>query len=158
MKPTITVVKRNPAGEETWRYSGVVLRREPGAVILEAVFNRADQPIMGTVLKNGDRFLEAYYTDRWYKIYEVHDRDDDRIKGWYCNIGRPAVLEAEDTLSYVDLALDLWIDPLGNQTVLDESEFAALDLDAATRRMAMAALEELKKTFSSDPNVTRPHI
>ena len=42
-------------------------------------------------------------------------------------------MEAEDVISYVDLALDLWVAPDGTQTVLDEDEFAAIDLDAETR-------------------------
>ncbi len=149
MNQSITVIKRNPAGEETWHYTGTVMHRERRAVILEARFNRADVPFMGTVLREGDRFVETYYIDRWYNIFEIHDREDDRIKGWYCNIGRPAVLEAEDRLSYVDLALDLWVDPDGNQTVLDEEEFADLDLDPETRAQARSALEDLKKIFSA---------
>ncbi len=149
MNPTITVIKRSPSGEELMRYPGAVLRRGPTDVVLEARFNRDDLPFMGTVFKKGDRFVETYYTDRWYNIFEIHDRDDDGIKGWYCNIGRPARLEVEDRLSYVDLALDLWIDPAGNQTVLDEDEFEALALDASTRRRARQALEDLQRQFHS---------
>ena len=147
MKQPITVIKRNLASEETWRYSGLILRREAGALVLEARFNRPDTPFQGILLKENDRFVETYYTDRWYNIFEIHDRDDDRIKGWYCNIGYPAVLEADDRLSYVDLALDLWIAPDGTQTVLDEDEFAALDLEPETRSREQKALEELHLRF-----------
>ena len=105
---------------------------------------------MVTVLRQGDRFVETFYTDRWYNIFEIHDLEDDRIKGWYCNVGCPAVREADDRLSYVDLALDLWVAPDGLQTVLDEAEFIALQLDGETRRAAKAGLEGLKKVFSGD--------
>lgn len=148
----ITVIKRNLAGEETWRYQGRVLARGPGFIRLEAHFNRPDLPFMGVTLRRGDRFVETFYTDRWYNVFEIHDRDDDRIKGWYCNIGRPAVLEAPDRLSYVDLALDLWVAADGSLTVLDEEEFAALDLDAATRARARAALEELQAAVANKEN------
>ncbi|MBA4380779.1 MAG: DUF402 domain-containing protein [Anaerolinea sp.] len=147
MTQSLTVIKRNLAGEETWRYTGHILRREPNAVILEARFNRPDIPFQGISLKENDRFVETFYTDRWYNIFEIHDRDDGRIKGWYCNIGYPVVLEADDWLSYVDLALDLWIAPDGAQTVLDEDEFATLDLDPDTRSRAQQALEELRLSF-----------
>ena len=143
----ITVIKRNLRGEETWRYTGLILRREPDALILEARFNRPDMPFQGILLKENDRFVETYFTDCWYNVYEIHDRDDDRIKGWYCNISRPAILEADDRLSYVDLALDLWVTSDGEQVVLDEDEFAALDLDADTRSRAQKALEELRLRF-----------
>jgi len=96
----ITVIKRNLAGEGTWRYTGLILRREPDALILpsrcraEARFNHPDTSFQGILLKENDRFVETYLTDRWYNIYEIHDRDDDRIKGWYCRVGlrqhRPA--------------------------------------------------------------------
>ncbi len=150
MKQPITVYKRNLAGEVTWQYTGQLLRRKPEAVLLEAPFNLPDTPFMGTLLKKNDRFVETFFTDRWYNIFEIHDRDDDRIKGWYCNIGTPAVLEADDRLSYVDLALDLWVAPDGKQTVLDEDEFEALDLDSATRSKARLALVELLRLFSEN--------
>lgn len=143
----ITVIKRNPAGIETWRYTGVWLSRTPPELRLEARFNRPDLPFQGTVFRENDRFVETYYTDRWYNLFEIHDRDDDRIKGWYCNVSRPAVLEADDRLSYVDLALDLWVDPRGRQVVLDEDEFAALELGALERRRARRALRELQRMF-----------
>ena len=149
MKPTITVIKRDPLGQEIIRYAGEVLHREAQAITLEACFNHADVQVMQTTLKQGDRFIETYYTDRWYNIYEIHDLENNRLKGWYCNVARPAVIEAENVISYVDLALDLWVAPDGRQTVLDEDEFAALDLDVETRTRARAALEELQAHFAN---------
>jgi predicted RNA-binding protein associated with RNAse of E/G family len=52
------------------------------------------------------------------------------------------------TVSYIDLALDLWVAVDGTQSVLDEDEFLELALDEATRAQALSALEELKKKFS----------
>ena len=147
MSQSITVIKRNQAGEEVWHYTGIILRSELNVIVLEARFRPPDLPFMGIILREGDRFVEIYYTDRWYNIFEIHDRDDDQLKGWYCNIARPAVLEEDDRLSYVDLALDLWVSPDGSQSVLDEDEFDALDLDAHTRSLALAAMEELKTQF-----------
>jgi len=148
MKPTITVLKRNLQGDETWRYTGVLLDNADGCVNLEAGFNRDDLHFMGIILKKGDRFVEWFYTDRWYNIFEIHDRDDDDvIKGWYCNIGLPMVFEADDQISYVDLALDLWVEENGAQTVLDEDEFEAQELTPELREKSLAALEELKRLF-----------
>jgi protein associated with RNAse G/E len=146
MQP-ITVIKRNLQGEETWRYTGRILDRGPDHIILEASFNRRETPLVDTVLRRGDRFLETFYTDRWYNIFEIHDRDDDRLKGWYCNIGFPAVIEADDRISYIDLALDLWVTPDGRQSVLDEDEFSALAIDVETRSKALAVLDDLRERF-----------
>jgi hypothetical protein len=152
LKPDIMVVKQNLAGEVVIQYNARVIRLGSNYVILEARFNRTDAPILDTILRNNDRFVEIYFTDRWYNIFAVHDREDDRVKGFYCNIGYPAVLEPGSRISYIDLALDLWVAPDGTQTVLDEDEFAALVLDAETRRQARAALKELQQQFADHKN------
>src|SRR5512143_2387693 len=103
----IKVQKKNPAGEVTYEYEGVLLRRDEHMIVLEALFDRVDMPLMDVVFKTGDRFVEYYYTDRWYNIFAIHDREDGKIKGWYCNIGKPAMI-SDGIVSYVDLALDLW--------------------------------------------------
>ena len=146
---SITVLKRGLDGEVTWQYEGRVLERDSNYVVLEAVFNRDDMPFMDVVLKRGDRFVERFYSDRWYNIFEIYDRDDGQFKGWYCNVGYPAVLE-KDRVSYIDLALDLWVSPDGTQTVLDEDEFLELPMDVMTRSQAVVALEELKEKFKNE--------
>jgi predicted RNA-binding protein associated with RNAse of E/G family len=145
----ILVRKRNENGQVTWEYVGEELLRGENFVKLEARFNRDDLPFQGIVLKRDDRFVETYYTDRWYNIFEIHDRDDDSLKGWYCNIGRPAVWDAYDTISYIDLELDLWVTPAGEQSVLDEEEFERANLDAPTHAQALQALAELQQLFKS---------
>lgn len=143
----IVVIKQNIEGEETWRYSGQVLQRTASALLLSARFNRDDLPFEGVNLKNGDLFLEAYYSNRWFNIYEIRDRDSGETKVWYCNVTRPAVF-ADGSLSYVDLALDLLVYPDGHSRLLDEDEYAALHLgpeeDAHTRQ----AVAELQHLFS----------
>ena len=148
MNEYVRVQKLNLAGQLTWQYEGRVLRHEPNAVVLEAYFNRPDMPFVDTVFKQNDRFIETFYMDRWYNTFEVHDRDDGRLKGWYCNIGRPATV-GPDTVSYVDLALDLWVTPDGRQTVLDEDEFEALALSAEERETARSTLRDLRAAFES---------
>jgi hypothetical protein len=142
----IKVQKKNPAGEVTYQYEGELLKRDEHSITLEALFDRADMPFMGVVFKTGDRFVEYYYTDRWYNIFTIHDREDGQIKGWYCNIGMPAVIE-DGVVSYVDLALDLWVSVEGEQTVLDEDEFNNLQLAEELRTAALHGLNELKSLF-----------
>jgi uncharacterized protein len=150
----ISVRKRNELGEVVWEYSAKLLEHGDDFVRLEALFNRKDMPFQGTVLRLNDRFVEMFFTNRWYNVFRIHDRDDDSVKGWYCNVGKPAVWDAPDAISYVDLALDLWVAPDGRQTVLDEDEFEALELDEATRIRAREALEELKAFFDRNEQGT----
>lgn len=142
----ITVSKRNEKGEETWRYSGRLVEQKDSRIVIEAFFDRPDTPFHGTILGYGDRFVEYYYTDRWYNVYEIHAREDDHIRCWYCNIACPAKMEG-DVLSYVDLALDLIVFPDGRQLVLDEDEFDLLVVDSETRARARQALSELQNAF-----------
>ena len=148
MNEKIRVLKLDLAGNVTWQYEGRLLRREPQAVVLEAFFNRPDMPFLDVVLKQNDRYVETYYADRWYNIFEIYDRDDGRLKGWYCNVGRPAVL-GDGTVSYVDLAIDLWVSPGGEQTVLDREEFEALEIDSGERAKALEGLAQLQQHFES---------
>lgn len=141
----ITVKKLNLAHEPVLTYTGHVLEQTPTQVMLEARFGREAIDLGYTIFEKGDRFVEWYFGDRWYNIFEVHARRDDRIKGWYCNVTKPAAIDAErGTVSAVDLAIDVWIGPEGSILVLDEDEFATLDLTEAERRAALDALDELK--------------
>ena len=143
----IKVQKKNLGGEVVYEYEGDLLHRDENSVTLEALFTRDDMPFMDVVFKKDDRFVEYYYANHWYNIFEIHDRDDGNIKGWYCNIGMPAVIE-DGVVSYVDLALDLWVSTNGKQTVLDEDEFEKLDLNDKLREDALRGLEELKQLFA----------
>lgn len=148
MREKIIVDKLSPRGELKWRYEGETLARGGDWLTLEAFFDRDDMPFMDIVLKRGDRFVEKYYSNRWYNIFEIYDREDGALKGWYCNVARPAIFTAS-RVEYVDLFLDLWVSASGVQTLLDEDEFLAADLDEATRRAARDASLELQAIFKS---------
>ncbi len=139
---TVTIIKLDIHRQETWRYEGRILNRNDKSLLIEAFFNRDDLSFHGIILKRNDRFLERYYQDRWYNIFEIHDREDDHLKGWYCNITKPAEVSRGE-IAYVDLALDLLVYPDRNYLVLDEDEFNALTIDDSCRQAAHRALKEL---------------
>ena len=144
------ILKKNLAGDVTWQYDSEVLHRDETSITVEAFFNRDDLPFQEIVLKRNDRFVETFYSDRWYNIFEIYDRDDNHFKGSYCNIGKPAVIE-DDFISYVDLVLDLWVSADGTQTVLDEDELEELNLDDELKRRVYDGLKELQ-TFLKTKN------
>lgn len=147
----VTVIKLDFAGEEVWRYQGELIERGLHHVLLEAYFDRHDTQVGDLLLAKGDRFLEVYYDDRWYNVFQVHDRADGHLKGWYANIGMPALFE-DQILSYRDLALDLLVLPDGRQTILDEEEFTTLPLSDVVRDTALVALQELQHRFKREVN------
>ncbi len=142
MNTPITINKLNLQHELTWSYSGNVIMRTPASILLEARFNRDTLDLGYAVFERDDRFVERFYADRWYNIFEIHSVHDDHLKGWYCNIVKPAIF-SDSTIEQVDLALDVWVNPDGSYQVLDQAEFDALPLDAATRRQARLAVNEL---------------
>ncbi len=145
---TITVRKRNHRGEPVWEYTGEVIERGATWVCLAALFNGKEGEIHFLTFRRGDLFTEWFYTDRWYNVFEVHDGESPRVKGWYCNVTRPAMI-AEDTVAADDLALDLIISPTGQMMLLDEDEFEALNLSPEDRASALAAVAALREAVSA---------
>jgi hypothetical protein len=70
------------------------------------------------------------------------------LKGWYCNIARPARIEANHLFAE-DLALDLIVDRRGKWWVADEAEFEALPISKDDRMRASQALTELQRLASA---------
>ena len=138
----VIVAKMNPSREEVWQYEGRLLRRDPHSVLIEAFFNMDEASFQGVTLRRNDRSIERFYDDRWYNIFEIHDREDDRLKAWYCNITRPAEF-TPGKVAYVDLALDLLVYPNGSYLVLDQEEFEELALDSLTRNRALRGMKNL---------------
>lgn len=138
----VIVRKLDHGGREVISYPGEVLQRSDGAVVLRTSWDRGPMDLGFVALEPGDRWTEYFYSDRWYNIFEIHARDG-HLKGWYCNIARPAHI-GEDEVAAEDLALDLWVEPDGSMRVLDEAEFAALPLKDEERRAAREALARLR--------------
>jgi protein associated with RNAse G/E len=148
MPDEISLIKRNHRGIEVWRYSGRLIKQTSRGVLVEAAFNRSDLPFHGLVFKHNDRFLELYLVNHWFNIYEIHDRNTGAIKGWYCNVTRPAEIQT-DQIAYDDLALDLLVFLDGRQLVLDEDEFTLLGLTKEEAQNAQGGLDQLKEIFNN---------
>ncbi|MGZ6387694.1 MAG: DUF402 domain-containing protein [Ktedonobacterales bacterium] len=140
----VIVQKLNTRGEVSVAYEAEVAETLPSGVRLEARWMRPTLSLCYTIFETGDRFIEWYYTDRWYNIFEIHGTDGS-LKGWYCNVAEPATITG-NVIACRDLLLDLWVSPDGSMLVLDEDEFAAdTELDAETRAAAVTALDELQR-------------
>lgn len=147
MTETILIHKLSAEGEEVISYAGVMLKRLPGALTLRAVLEHDGGRFGPLELQRGDVMIETYYQDRWYNIFEVHDGSSGRLKGWYCNIARPPLIEAGQ-INQEDLALDFVVDPEGVGYVFDREEFEELDLTDSERRQAEGALRELESLLA----------
>lgn len=140
----ILVHKLNTRGEVVVTYAADVVERRPNGVMLRAAWTRPTLDLGYTVFEAGAAFLEWFYTDRWYNIFQIHGAAGE-LKGWYCNVAEPAAVSDAD-IRYCDLHLDLWVDAGGHTLLLDEDEFEAdLSLDADTRAQALKAVDELRQ-------------
>ena len=76
-----TVHKLDENGRFVLSYPATLLERSNNHVKLEAFFGRDDMDLGYTTFKRGDRFVEYFYTDRWYNVFAIYDRDDGAFKG-----------------------------------------------------------------------------
>jgi hypothetical protein len=138
----VTVRKLDHQGREVFRYPGRLLSRDEDVVVLLAGWNRAPMDFEFARFEPGDRWTEYFYANEWYNIFEIR-ASDGRLKGWYCNVTRPARITVAEVAAE-DLALDLWVAPDGAMQVLDVDEFDALLLSPADRAAARGALAQLQ--------------
>jgi uncharacterized protein len=136
----IIITKNNHEGKRVFQYDGVILEQQDNCVQIEARFQGNEAVTPHFTFRPGDRMVEWFYSDRWYNIFEVHDADTDKLKGWYCNITRPAII-TDKSVTADDLALDVFIYPSGEIVVLDEDEFNQLELPPDEYKAAMDAVE-----------------
>jgi len=124
---SVVVRKIDPYGQEAARYHGVVVEETKEAVILLARWESSRVDLDYMVLEPGDYFVEHFFFDLWYNIFEIYRAADGHFRGWYCNVTRPPKINTAEVVWY-DLALDLFVGPDGNTKALDEDEFEALGL------------------------------
>ncbi|MFJ7495278.1 DUF402 domain-containing protein [Streptomyces sp. NPDC097727] len=144
---TALVVALVKAGRTKIRYPADVVRDDGTRVTVRAPWAAPGVRDFGFVrFEPGDVFTEHYWRDRWFAVKEVRTGTGE-LKGWYCDITRPAVLRDAELL-VEDLDLDLWVSADGSSVLrLDEDEFEESGLaerDPAAADAARRALDELE--------------
>ncbi|WP_432138525.1 MULTISPECIES: DUF402 domain-containing protein [unclassified Streptomyces] len=135
------------AGRTKIRYPARLLADDGTRIAVRAPWAGGGTRDFGFVrFEPGDVFTEYYWRDRWYSVKEVRDAAG-AVKGWYCDITRPAVLSGAE-LVVEDLDLDLWRSADGEDVRrLDEDEFEESGLlrsDPDAASAALSALDELE--------------
>lgn len=117
----ILVRKLNYEEKETWHWSGKLVERQDGVWVVDAIFNARPRDLGYMKLDTSDLFHEYYYDDRWFNVFQVFG-GDGALKGWYCNITKPARF-SDSEIAFVDMVLDVFVYPDGRTLVLDQDEF-----------------------------------
>jgi uncharacterized protein len=121
-------------------------RREETLIVLDAFFaEEVRHNLIGTI-EAGTLSTEFFWTDRWYSVYRFQT-PDGRLLKFYCNINTPATLEP-GLLTFVDLDIDVLVEPDFSLRVLDEDEFERhaklYQYPAAYHSKVQEALDELR--------------
>lgn len=140
----ITVIKRDAGGRDVLSYRGVLRESRDSHICIDAIFTFTDRDLGYVKLRRGDRFREWFYRGRFFNIFRVGDAETDALKGWYCNITRPPIIGARQVAAE-DLCLDVFVRPDGRALLLDEAEFAALNLPEDEVEQAWRAVEQIKR-------------
>ncbi|MEU4928849.1 DUF402 domain-containing protein [Streptomyces yokosukanensis] len=155
--PRMVEVVLVKAGRTKIRYPAELLQDDGTRIAVRAPWAGAGVRDFGFVrFEPSDLFTEYYWRDRWYSVKEVRGIDGT-VKGWYCDIARPAVRSGAE-LVVEDLDLDLWRSADGTDVRrLDEDEFAESGLaetDPEAASAALAALAELEGLARADDGFT----
>lgn len=140
---TVRVLKYD--GTEHRHWEARLARHEDSLFVLAAEFEYDVQHQLLGDIQLGTRTVEYYWLDRWYNIFQFL-KEDGQTRLFYCNVNMPPIFEG-DTLSYIDLDIDILVQPDFSYQVLDLDEFEehaeVFGYDDDTRRQAQKAVEEL---------------
>lgn len=103
-----------------------------------------DHAVLGKI-SLGTVSVEYYWTDRWYSIFRFTEPTGE-LRNYYCNINTPPSIDGNE-LSFVDLDIDILVEPDLTYSILDEDEFAEnsllFDYPDEIKLQVRAAMAEL---------------
>jgi protein associated with RNAse G/E len=149
----------SPIEVRVYKYDGLLhrtwpaelLRQEGSLIVLDAKFaDEVTHDLLGTIA-SGTLSLEYYWLDRWYDVFRFVE-PDGTLRNYYCNVNVPPTFDGE-TLSYVDLDLDILVEPDLSYRILDVEDFErnaedygySVDVQANARR----AVDELVRMIET---------
>lgn len=129
----VRVYKYDGREHRTWRAR---LAQTVGSVIvLDAVFaEEVEHDLLGKIA-SGTISKEYYWLDRWYNVFRFGGR-------FYCNVTKPPSFD-RSVLTYVDLDIDVLVEPDFSYSILDLDDFEASNYPPEVQRNARQALDEL---------------
>jgi hypothetical protein len=132
-------------GREHRRWPARIAKAVGPLIVLDAVFDEEiEHELLGNV-SSGTISTEYYWLDRWYNVFRFSSADWV-LQKFYCNINTPPQFDGR-ILSYIDLDIDVVVEPDLTYRILDEDDFeqnaksyAYPEEIRANARRALAAL------------------
>ena len=149
MSGAITVTKLNWRGERVYSWQGDVVVREPGHVVLRALWSGPGTVQVGDEVwfERGDVFYEHYFDRRPFGLCKIMTPYEARLKCWYCNVSTPAEV-GDDTITFRDLLLDVLLLPDGTRHVLDRDELDCALADGLAPALAALAHDAVREVLA----------
>jgi protein associated with RNAse G/E len=144
-KGTIVVRAFKYDGTEHRTWPAQLLRQEGSLLVLDAKFDEEiHHDLLGTI-SGGTISVEYYWLDRWYNIFRFIEPSGE-LRSYYCNVSVPPTFDGQ-TLSYVDLDVDILVEPNFSYQVVDLEDFKRnamlYNYPAQTQQNVRQALDEL---------------
>ncbi|MDX6385092.1 MAG: uncharacterized protein QOK48_2665 [Blastocatellia bacterium] len=140
---TVRVLKYDGSESRCWQTS--LSRHEGGLIVLDAQFEADVQHELLGEIGRGTRTIEYYWLDRWYNVFRFL-KPNQETRLFYCNVNTPPVM-SEGTLTYIDLDIDVLVQPDLSYQILDLEEFeensARYEYPEPVKAMAHAAVDDL---------------
>jgi uncharacterized protein len=117
----ITVRANKYDGSEHRSWKAKLLRRDGSLLVLDATFDEeVKHELLGTIA-SGTKSLEYYWLDRWYNVFRFANPAGE-LRSYYCNVNVPPAFDGQ-VLSYVDLDIDILVEPDLSYRVVDMEDF-----------------------------------
>lgn len=128
-----------------------MVRQETPLLVLDASFDSEISHELLGLITSGTKSLEYYWLDRWYNVFRL-SQPAGQLRNYYCNVNMPPDFDGQ-TLRYVDLDIDVLVEPDFSYRILDledfeenAARFGYPDLVRAASRKALDSLVELIET------------
>ena len=117
----VKVLKYDGTEHRNWRAR--LASREGELVVLAAAFAEEVQHNILGLIGAGTISTEYYWLNRWYNVFRF-SQPNGELLSYYCNVNLPPKLAA-DSLTYVDLDIDILVQPNLTFQILDTEDFEA---------------------------------
>src|SRR5437660_11112700 len=140
---SVRVLKYN--GTEYRRWNATLSQHSGSLLVLDAEFEYEVQHDLLGPIESGIRTIEYYWLDRWYNIFRFMNQDN-ATRLYYCNVNMPPSLR-DNMLTYIDLDIDVLVQPDFSYQVLDLDEFEEnarrYGYSEEVKKQAQTAVKEL---------------
>lgn len=129
----VRVYKYDGREHRTWRAR--LVQQVGPLIVLDAVFaEEVEHDLLGRIA-SGTISKEFYWLDRWYNVFRFSDK-------YYCNVTEPPSFDGS-LLTYVDLDIDVLVEPDFSYRILDLEDFETYPYPAEVKQKARQAVAEL---------------